>query len=145
MVWEHLCDMLTLHCRRLGIAVDPVSWRRSSWLHRLHRASTEVLSAVPPGEKFILIDDAQFGSDLFADRHGLPFVEKDGGYWGPPPDDEAGICELERLVHSGASYLAVAWQSFWWLEQYPGLFEHVRSRYPCVAKSDDAIIFDLRS
>jgi hypothetical protein len=71
---------------------------------------------VAAGESFILIDGETFGGTVGAGRLRLPFLEKDGRYWGTASDDQHAITELERLRATGARFLAVAWPGFWWLE-----------------------------
>ena len=52
-----------------------------------------------PG-KFILVDEEQLRGDLGLDR-AIPFLEKDGQWWGAPADDETALRELERLRQAG--------------------------------------------
>ena len=73
----------------------------------------------------------------------LPFLEKDGKYWGPPADDKTAIGELQRLRSSGAKYIAFVWSTFWWLDHYRQFAEHLRKHAACVAENADVIIFDL--
>ncbi len=44
------------------------------------------------------------------------FLERDGHYWGTPPDDETAIGELERVRRSGIRFVIFAWPAFWWLD-----------------------------
>src|SRR3954449_2207434 len=36
--------------------------------------------------------------------------------------------------------LVVAWTSFWWLEFYPEFFEHLRSKYRQILRSDRTLV-----
>jgi hypothetical protein len=56
---------------------------------------------VAAGESFILIDGETFGGTVGAGRLRLPFLEKDGRYWGTASDDQHAITELERLRATG--------------------------------------------
>jgi hypothetical protein len=78
-------------------------------------------------------------------RHALPFLEKDGAYWGPPPDDATAITELRRLRSEGAAFIAFAWPAFWWLDHYAGFRDFLTTRFPCVIRNDDIVLFDLQS
>jgi hypothetical protein len=73
----------------------------------------------------------------------VPFLERDGVYWGPPAGDLEAIAELERLRQAGADFVAIAWPAFWWLDHYAGLREHLAARYACVARTDRVVVFDL--
>jgi hypothetical protein len=101
---------------------------------------------IPRGATFILVDEGQWGGgELGAERHVLPFLERDGQYWGAPPDDATAIRELERLRRSGASFLAFAWPAFWWLEYYAEFHRHLCSNFRCVLANDLLVAFDLQS
>jgi hypothetical protein len=71
-------------------------------------------------------------------------LERDGEYWGNPPDAETAVRELERLRRAGAQFVVFAWPAFWWLIIYAGLRRHLRARYRCLLETDRLVIFDLR-
>jgi polysaccharide pyruvyl transferase WcaK-like protein/SAM-dependent methyltransferase len=104
----------------------------------------QVAELVPPGCSFILVDETQWADEVFAERRPIPFLEKDGQYWGPPADDETAIRECERLRRAGANFIIFAPPTFWWLKHYVGLDHHLRSHYACVREAAQLIAFDLR-
>jgi SAM-dependent methyltransferase len=108
------------------------------------RLRDDLAALLPPGAVLILADEDCYRDQLTADRPVLPFLERDGQYWGAPPDDDTAIRELERLRGSGASFLAFAWPAFWWLEYYAELHRHLRSTSRCVLENDRLVVFDLR-
>jgi hypothetical protein len=114
------------------------------WLRRLHLTSYELGRLIPWGAEFILADEAQLGADVVPGRRALPFLEKDGVYWGAPADDETAIRECERLRRSGANFLVFAWPAFWWLEYYAGFHRHLRSNFRRALENDRVVVFDLR-
>jgi glycosyltransferase involved in cell wall biosynthesis/SAM-dependent methyltransferase len=105
----------------------------------------DLAALLPPGAVLILADEDCYRDQLTADRPVLPFLERDGQYWGAPPDDDTAIREVERLRASGASFLAFAWPAFWWLDYYAELHRHLRSTFRCVLENDHLVVFDLRS
>lgn len=108
-------------------------------------AAEEIAALVPPGETFILVDDQQLGgADLVPERHVVPFLERDGLYWGPPPSDEIAVWELGRLRQSGAGFIVFARPAFWWLDHYPGLTRHLNDKFRCLLKNEHIVVFDLR-
>jgi SAM-dependent methyltransferase len=111
---------------------------------RLGRLREDLAALLPPGDVLILADEDCYRDQLKADRTVLPFLERDGQYWGAPPDDDTAIRELERLRQSGASFLAFAWPAFWWLDHYRGFRSHLRSRFQCLLENERLIVFDLR-
>lgn len=111
---------------------------------KVRHAAVELIECVPTDDTLIFVDQACCPEIPGARLRVLPFLEKDGVYWGPPGDDATAICELERLRNRGATFVAFAWPAFWWLEYYAGLNRHLRSRYRCVLENDRLIIFDMR-
>jgi CelD/BcsL family acetyltransferase involved in cellulose biosynthesis len=122
---------------REGLEQDP-------WFYQVHLAMGEVAAVVPPGESFILVDEAALHMDAGGGRRAIPFVEWEGLYWGPPADDEAAIGELERLMQAGARFMVFAWPAFWWLEYYEELHRYLRSRFRCLLENERIVVFDLR-
>jgi SAM-dependent methyltransferase len=118
----------------------------AQWAERLQRATGEILDLVPIGEAFILVNDDQWGNEAeFTGRRVLPFLERDGSYWGPPDNDRTAIAELERLRQAGASHIVFAWPSFWWLDYYAGLRTHLQTNYPCLLANERLVAFSLKS
>lgn len=111
------------------------------WITRLHQVPHDVATLIPPENSFILIDDNQV---QIAGPRALPFLERNGNYWGDPPDDATAINELERMRRGGADFLVFAWSAFWWFEYYRGFLSHVRSRFRCLFENDRIVVFDLR-
>lgn len=109
------------------------------------QAAEEIAALVPPGATFILVDDQHLGGgDFVPERHAVPFVERDGLYWGPPPSDEIAVWELDRLRQTGADFIVFARPAFWWLEHYSGFTRHLNDKFRCLLKNDHIVVFDLR-
>lgn len=99
---------------------------------------------IPRGSPFILVDDAQW-TGRFTERKPIPFLEKDGEYWGPPPDDAKAISELERLRGRGAEFIVFASPCFWWLNYYMEFHSYLQRQYQHAFADEELIIFDLRT
>jgi hypothetical protein len=115
------------------------------WLQQLYLTRQDIATLIPCEDTFILVDEQWFGGDVAGGRRTIPFLERGGEYWGPPPDDRTAIQELERLRQSGVSFAVFAWPAFWWLDHYAELHQYLRSQFRCVLKNDRLVIFDLRS
>ncbi|MDP8922821.1 MAG: hypothetical protein M3O34_08090 [Chloroflexota bacterium] len=108
-------------------------------------AKRELAGVLPDGDPFIMVDDNQWGTGaVVAGRRAIPFLERDGQYWGKPPDDATAIRELERLRQSGARFIVFGWPAFWWLDHYAEFHRHLRSRFRCLLENDRVVVFDLR-
>ena len=120
-------------------------WRGGS--HHSHSVHTveEQLAAVTSPEAVVIVADLEgggFGSSI-AGRARLPFVEKQGQYFGPPADDAHAIAELTRLRAAGATHFALLWPAFWFFDTYPLFEQHLRSEHRCVLEDARAIVFEL--
>jgi hypothetical protein len=128
-----------------GSEIDLGVWKSKSWFHQIYQSIQKISAVVPSQNSFILVDENQWETGEFiAGRRRIPFLERDGQYWGPPADDETAIREFERLRQAGASFMVFAWPAFWWLDYYSGLHEHLQARYRRILKNDRLIAFDLR-
>jgi FkbM family methyltransferase len=119
------------------------TWREDTWAILTARFRDEVGQAVPAGSSFVLIDDSALGIDELGGRRAVPFLERDGDYFGAPEDGGQAVAELERQTSRGVRHVAIAWPSFWWLDEYPELAEHLRSRWRRVVETDAAVVFEL--
>lgn len=122
---------------------DAESWREETWAMLSNRFREEVAAALPPGSSFALIDDTTLGMDELAGRRAIPFLERDGEYYGAPDEGEEAVTELIRQTEGGVRHVAVAWPSFWWLEEYPELAEHLDADWRRILETDVAIVFEL--
>jgi glycosyltransferase involved in cell wall biosynthesis len=107
------------------------------WRARTRRFHLLLRRAVPQDSTVLLADDGQLALDPLRLRI-VPFVERNGTFWGPPADNAEAVAALERAVEAGASHFVVAWPAFWWLDYYREFFEHLRARAVCVADDDVA-------
>jgi len=110
----------------------------------LYLATEDIATLIPSQDTFIMVDQAQFGIGVTGGRRALPFLERDGVYWGLPPDDETAIRELERLRKSGASFMVFGWPAFWWFNYYTDLHRYLVSNFRCLLQNNRLVIFDLR-
>lgn len=124
--------------------VKEVESTRHRWRQQIELASHELGSLIPKGSCVILVDDNQIGPEVIKDRTVIPFLEKNGQYWGSPPDDSTAIKELKQLRDRGAAYIAFAWPAHWWLKHFPALNDHLRSMFHCVLQNERLVVFDLR-
>ena len=114
------------------------------WNHRIRLCRNELRNLVPRGRAFILVDEGLAKTQLGYKSRAIPFLERDGEYFGPPENDAAAISELERLGYPRASFMVFLWPAFWWLEHYSGFREHLHSHYRVVLENDRLLVFDLR-
>jgi FkbM family methyltransferase len=107
-------------------ACEPLSYRDEE-VELLRLVGDEILTLVPEGESYILVDEDRLWAGLVVDfRRRLPFLERGGLYWGPPKDDQNAISELLRLKHSGARFIFFAEPAFWWLDYYQVFASYLR-------------------
>src|SRR5204863_4373181 len=104
------------HCQRLGLTVDPDSWQSNSASYRTRETVREIAALIPAGESFILADHGAWSGpgEPVAGRRRIPFLERDGKYFGPPADAATALREFERLRAGGAGFMVFAGPAFWW-------------------------------
>ena len=135
--------LLALHAFQSESVHKVVSNLYWTWTERLRIATQEVEALIPAGDTFILVDQNEWGGEAVAGRHAIPFLERDGQYWGPPLDDETAIRELERLRQAGANFIVFGWPAFWWLYHYAELNRYLHSEFRCVLKNSRLVVFGL--
>jgi hypothetical protein len=142
--YEEHCTILARFLAARGIAADPAAWLACSWFHRLHRALEEMEAVVTPGAAFVLAELDQWEiPERWQGRRRISFLERDGVYWGSPPDDDTAIRELERLRRAGAAFLVIGWPAFWWLDYYAAFHGYLRSNFRVVSANDRLMVFAL--
>lgn len=103
----------------------------------------ELAELSAPGQRFVLVDDGQVLRWPLVQSARVPFLEKDGQFWGPPADDQSAIGELQRLRNAGARFIAFTWHAFWWLDYYKGFTQYLRSNFPCALENRRLVVFHL--
>lgn len=119
-------------------------YERIQWHQRIPQAVEDIATVVPQGENVVVVDEDVLDRVLFNRWRPVPFVEKDGVYFGPPADDATAISEFERLRSAGANFAVIAWPAFWWLEHYHNFAAHLESSYARLLETERVVIFDLR-
>ncbi|MFC1715271.1 class I SAM-dependent methyltransferase [Candidatus Poribacteria bacterium] len=130
------CQLSVVHPEKY---LDVVRWIQGTQLIK-----QDIMALIPSEDAFILADEDQFGGELAIGRCFIPFLERNGKYWGPPSDDSTAISELERLRQSGAKFIVFGWPAFWWLDHYAELHNYLRSKFYCILENDRLLIFDMR-
>ena len=115
-----------------------------AWAERRAIGAQEIRCTVAPGELFALVDEELWGPDEFPDRRAHRFIERDGEYYGAPPDDGVAIEELGRSRQTGTAWMVFGWPSFWWFDSYPEFARYLRSSFRVVLENDRILAFDLR-
>lgn len=141
---EFCCNELGTYYLNQGISIDTEEWRRNSWHWQNAQWVHDIERIVPDGGTLILVDESWTTSPSIAGRQVVPFLERDGDYWGRPPDDNTAINELERMRREGAQYIVFLSHTFWWLENYSEFDAYLNSRYKCVLKNERTTAFEIR-
>jgi hypothetical protein len=123
----------------------PERWTRADRETRWRQQCDAALeSLIAPGEPFIMIDEEQSGLLAQAGRWRIPFLEREGQYFGMPADDEAALAELERQRAAGAKWLVIVENSFWVIRFYPRLMNELSTRHRCALQTTSLVVFQLQ-
>jgi len=143
--YDSQCRAIGAALARNGIEVDSAAWKSHSWFHRLDRAVSDILTVVPEGQPFVLIDGNTWAAPReLMGRTVRSFIEMDGEDGGPPADDQIAISHVKAIRESQARFLILAWPCFWWLDEYPHWSRYLHDIGRCVLSNDAVMIFDLR-
>jgi len=112
-------------------------------MRHLLETARDIAAVIPPGGRFILVDDDAVRGALAVGPRAIPFLERDGQYWGRPADDATAIREVERLREAGAGFIVFVWPALWWLDYYTGFHDYLRTRFTSLARTPQVVVFDL--
>jgi hypothetical protein len=104
----------------------------------------EIRSTIPSGATYVLVDELQTRLASDGERRSVPFLEKDGKYWGRPADNRQAITEIERLRKTGCTHIIFAWPALWWLNYYEGFISISGPIFICTLDNERLVAFDLR-
>jgi glycosyltransferase involved in cell wall biosynthesis len=115
------------------------------WQTRSDVLQDQLRALIPAGQTMILVDDTQLAlPNEWEGRRLLPFLERDGVYWGAPANDDQAIAHLQRLMQQGAKWIVFAWPSLWWTDEYRRFHRHLTTNFPCRLDTAYAKAFELR-
>jgi 4-amino-4-deoxy-L-arabinose transferase-like glycosyltransferase len=91
----------------------------------------------------VAVDNGNPAILYYANRKGWHFLEQRGIYGGNPRDSQQAIADLERLHHQGATHLVFITNTFWWLNAYPELTQHLSKSATLVEATPEFKIYAL--
>lgn len=115
------------------------------WRYRFDLTKSQIEALVPEGQGVMMAGEAWWGQEVGLARPVMPFMEKDGQYWGEPIDDAAAIAELEKNLARGVRFIAFGWQVKWWFNHYSGLMNELTRRGRKVLDNDRVTMFEVLS
>jgi hypothetical protein len=89
-------------------------------------------------------DEEQFRQEL-DNIQSIPFLERNGTYWGPPGKDSEAVAEITRQARNGATWLIVGWPMFWLFERYPEFASFLQTSFIEVEHTESARVFRIAS
>ncbi len=140
--WDKLCPFLELTLPSVPFPQSHYWKNLQYWSKQAEATWAYIEMLIPADSQLIFVDDCKIEA---SHRLCLPFLEREGQYWGAPPDDETAIAELNRMRQGGARFIAFASPAFWWFETYPQFHHYLRSNFPCILANERLVIFDLES
>ena len=126
---------------------QPASGKDASYRQLVRRIRELVRTALPPESRVAVVSKGDDGLlDLYGRRASHFPQAADGRYSGYYPKSSLSvIAHLEAVRARGAEYLLLPATALWWLDHYPGFFEHLQRRYLRAVDDPDAcVIYSLR-
>jgi glycosyltransferase involved in cell wall biosynthesis len=141
--FEACASALSKHLERQGIQIDPASWPRDHWYHKVKQAMSMVLDVIPPGSSFVLIDENHWVTERdFHGRTRIPFTQVNGEFNGAPVSDEAAVEKLEEEMSKGAGFVVIPWSCAWYLAHYRSLQHYLDEQSTCVLDHELVRIYE---
>ena len=122
--------------------IHPGKYMEVVWGERFWRSMAEFRGVSRSGDAFVLLDDGEFYTRLDKESGVVPFLEKDGEYWGRPRDGETALSELKRKRDDGARFVVILWPAFWWLDEYVEFNDYL-SNCNCLLRNERLLVFDM--
>ena len=137
---------LSEHLHSQGVDIEPASWPRDHWYHKVKEAMDQVKQVIPAGSAFILMDENHWVTDSdFFGRKRIPFVSVEGEFSGSPTDDDAAIAVIKEEIYKGAKFVVVPWSCFWYLQHYEGMKSWLDEHAHCSVANELVHIYDLHT
>ena len=112
---------------------------------QLRDAGLELKKITAPDALIVAADMGNPTIFYYANRKGWHFLEQRGIYGGTPKDSQQAIADLERLHRQGATHLVFTTNTFWWLNSYPELTQHLSETATLVEAAPQFRIYKLNS
>src|SRR6266498_522550 len=109
-----------------------------------HRNAGLELNKITANDALIVaVDGGNPAIFYYAKRKGWHFLEQNGVYGGNPKNSQQAISDLERLRREGATHLVFTTNTFWWLESYPELTQHLSETATLLEATPEFKIYKL--
>jgi len=143
---EALAHLRRALAARRGEAAPAAPTETLRYRRLVGRVRAALAALTPPDATVAVVSR---GDDDLLDlegRTGWHFPQDEDGIWHGyhPADSDDAVAALRAVAGKGATHLAVPGPSLWWLDQYRGFAEHLRSAHTEVAATEDVIVYALR-
>jgi 4-amino-4-deoxy-L-arabinose transferase-like glycosyltransferase len=109
-----------------------------------HRNAGLELNKITATDALIVaVDGGNPAIFYYAKRKGWHFLEQNGIFGGSPKNSQQAIADLERLRRQGATHLVFTTNTFWWLESYPELTQHLSETATLLEATPEFKIYTL--
>jgi len=110
---------------------------------QLRDAGLELGKITAPDALIVAVDMGNPTIFYYARRKGWHFLEQRGIYGGNPKDSQQAIADLERLHRQGATHFVFTTNTFWWLNSYPELTQHLAESATLLEATPEFMIYKL--
>ena len=110
---------------------------------QLRNCGLELGKITAPDALIVAVDMGNPTIFYYAKRKGWHFLEQRGIYGGNPKDSQQAIADLERLHRQGATHFVFTTNTFWWLNSYPELTQHLAESATLVEATPEFMIYKL--
>jgi alpha(1,3/1,4) fucosyltransferase len=131
--------------KRLEEITNSKLYKEQLWKNNIALAIKDIKEMIPINTCFILVDHNSLqGNNVFADRQCVPFIERNGEYWGAPENDEEAAEEVERQIANGVGFIVITWSAFWYFDYYKSWNDYLKKTFTCILRNERAVIFQTK-
>jgi 4-amino-4-deoxy-L-arabinose transferase-like glycosyltransferase len=134
---------ILLACSFAALACLYVRWLYEPSAAQLRDAGLELNKITARSALIVAADTGDPTIFYYAERKGWHLLETHAIYNGNPGDNQQAIIDLEELRGRGATHLVFTTNTFWWLEYYPELTEHLRQTTALMEANREFRIYNL--
>lgn len=143
--WDKLENFLNIKTPNQPFPRSNSKQDMHNWFTKCNLTAKDLNEILPQNCRYILIDDNQIG-DLFSPVNrcrAIPFLEKNGIYWGRPNDEQQAIDEIKKQKSYGAEYVLVMWPAFWMLHYYKKFWQYLNDNHESILINERFYLFRL--
>jgi hypothetical protein len=128
---------------RFADRIRKVAVPDDAWEDMVRRTARTIERVTPAAARVAVVDKHDPTILALSGRDGWHFPDRALQPDGYPADSERAVTYVEELRARGATHIVFPSASFWWLDFYSGLRDHLETTYRPVCREDHCLVYEL--